>query len=236
MNSSASKPPSYSPGRANITKVARNVDQNSEEKETDIDILLKLDVELASIPILSAPRIEEEDARQPPSPSESFAANPYSKAYPDNDEGSYLKAKITTAGTISQIEAEVVLPLPSEDERLIALSEVGSNRNDRADLGSAAGGGELGLVFRGIVEKDSMSYGSLSGQTASPDEGFDRSSARLEADNLNRLLSQVSVIMDEAVQLRGTIQDLSDSEAGKMRAVRLLIILFLHHFFTCPIL
>ena len=190
------------------------------------DILLKLDVDLASIPVLAAPSIGD-DSRQP---SSSLAVSDdvlHELSIPPGDLIPFeeAKTKITVAGTINRIEAELVLPLPmsslSEEEVLSHIeSRAGQQIHNSGDSASVVTDNttQHGLAYRGVIEQ-----GRAAAAAAVSTNGQPRDALFVDTNNLNLLLNQVSALMDEAVQLRGAIPDLSDAQAGKMRAVRLAI-------------
>ena len=200
--------------------------------EDDADILLKLDVNLASIPVLAAPSIGDEDG---PSKQRQLSYSVsdvlHELIIPPDDiipsgEG---KTKITVAGTINRIEAELVLPMPSPSA-IHSLSEQSGNTEGtstvteskhESNIGAPATTKDIpehGLVYRGPTEqgRESDSHTNASEvSSAQPQDAF------VDTNSLNLLLNQVSGLMNEAVQLRAAIPDLSDVQAGKMRAVRL---------------
>eukprot|EP01036_Dinobryon_divergens_P027083 gene27083-35797_t len=190
-------------------------------QEDNADILLKLDVDLASIPVLAAPSIgdEEEHSKQPATTTPALSNVLHELIIPPDDIIPFeeSKTKITVAGTINRIEAELVLPLPSLSE-----GEVLSHIESLADQPIQESGTtsvsvvsknttQHGLAYRGLIDKG----GAAVSANIQPRDAF------VDTNNLNLLLNQVSALMDEAVQLRGAIPDLSDAQAGKMRALLL---------------
>lgn len=98
-----------------------------------------------------------------------------------------------------------------------------SSKTATSSIGEDPNEEELGLVFRGKAELSAINYGAVM-QSGGSEAGVELlSSSRLPRgdgiDGLDRLLDKVAGLMEEAVLLRGSIQDLSDSQAAQMRAV-----------------